>query len=85
MKAGTKKFGFWVVVIAGIIIICSTIGGLASKIHTHDYGKAVSNENGTHTVVCEDEECGKSVTEKCNYDKDDVCKDCGYELVEEAA
>ena len=83
MKA--KKTGLWLGIIASIIVILSAVGAVASKIHTHDYSKAVSNENGTHTVVCEDEDCGKSVTEKCNYDKDNVCKDCGYELVEEAA
>ena len=82
MKA--KKTGLWLGIIASIIVILSAVGAVASKIHTHDYAKAVANNNGTHTIVCEDEECGKSVTEKCNYDKDNVCKDCGYELVEEA-
>lgn len=83
MKA--KKTGLWLGIASSIIIILSAFGAVASKIHTHDYAKAVANNNGTHTIVCEDEECGKSVTEKCNYDKDNVCEDCGYQLVEEAA
>ena len=56
----------------------------------HDWGKAVSNEDGTHTHNCS--RCGEKLTEDCTYEeivKNGVskifCTECGYAVYSEVS
>ena len=49
------------------------------EVHEHDFVYE-SNHDGTHMKSCKDENCGyEPVWKDCEFNENEICKDCGYE------